>query len=70
MNKSMKTQAQRALATLCIIAAIFIASACDKETLLLECVQDSGGTDSDCRECYIKVYGNEPSDNECLQRHY
>lgn len=52
-----------------IFAAFYIASECDKETRLLECVQNSDGTDTDCRECYIMVYGEEPSDEECLQRH-
>lgn len=53
---------------LCV--GLYIGSSLDKETLLIECVENSDGTDTDCRECYIKVYGQAPSDEECLQRHY
>lgn len=37
-------------------------SSLDKEVLLHECVQESEGTDADCEECYVKVYGYHSND--------
>ena len=44
------------------IAALHLASEFDKEVLLIECVQETQGSDADCEECYVKVYG-KPSNN-------
>jgi len=44
------------------IAALHLASEFDKETLLIECVQQTDGSDSDCEECYVKVYGKHSND--------
>lgn len=43
-------------------AGLWLASDFDKEVLLYECVQQTEGTDSDCEECYYKVYGHHSND--------
>lgn len=47
-----------ALFALAIWAAIEI----DKRMLLRDCVASTEGTDTDCAECYKKVYGTYPTD--------
>lgn len=44
------------------IASLFLASEFDKEVLLIECVQETQGSDADCEECYVKVYGKPSND--------
>ena len=39
---------------------IWTASELDKEMLLQECVDNTEGTDTDCEQCYFKVYGKHP----------
>lgn len=39
---------------------IWVASELDKQVLLQECVDTTEGTDTDCEECYFKVYGERP----------
>lgn len=34
----------------------------DKRALLRDCVASTEGTDTDCAECYKKVYGTYPTD--------
>jgi len=59
INKKMK----RAIIFFVVfIAALHLASEFDKETLLIECVQQTDGSDSDCEECYVKVYGKHSND--------
>lgn len=41
---------------------IWAASELDKQILLQECVDNSEGTDTDCEECYVKVYGEHSTD--------
>jgi hypothetical protein len=43
-------------------AGLWLASDFDKEVLLYECVQQTEGTDSDCEECYYKIYGHYSND--------
>jgi hypothetical protein len=43
-------------------AALWVGSSLDKEVLLIECVQQTEGTDADCEECYYKVYGHHSND--------
>lgn len=44
------------------IAALHLASEFDKETLLIECVQETDGSDMACEECYVKIYGKHSND--------
>ena len=44
-----------------LTAGLWLGSSFDKEVLLIECVQEKEGTDSDCDECYYKVYGTYPT---------
>jgi hypothetical protein len=44
------------------IAALHLASSFDKEVLLIECVEQTDGTDTDCEECYYKIYGHHSND--------
>ena len=43
-------------------AMLWVGSSLDKEALLHDCVQQTEGTDSDCEECYYKVYGHHLND--------
>jgi hypothetical protein len=42
--------------------ALWLGSSLDKEVLLYECVQQTEGTDADCEECYMKIYGHHSND--------
>jgi hypothetical protein len=39
------------------VAGIHYASQIDKERLLIECVEGTEGSDTDCEQCYYEVYG-------------
>ena len=45
-----------------LTTGLWVGSSLDKEVLLHECVQESEGTDADCEECYVKVYGYHSND--------
>jgi hypothetical protein len=45
-----------------LTAGLWVGSSLDKEVLLYECVQQTEGTDADCEECYMKIYGHHSND--------
>jgi hypothetical protein len=45
-----------------LTAGLWVGSSLDKEVLLHECVQQTEGTDADCEQCYVKVYGHHSND--------
>jgi len=53
---------KRVIATAVFALGIWAASEIDKQMLLKECVKRTEGTDTDCEECYKKVYGTYPTD--------
>jgi hypothetical protein len=38
-----------------------VGSSLDKQVRLHECVQETDGSDAQCQECYIKIYGEYPT---------
>lgn len=48
------------IAIVIALAAFKVGSDLDKEVLLYECVAETEGTDTDCEQCYEKVYGQKP----------
>lgn len=53
---------KKAITILVIIGAFYFASEFDKEVRLIECAQETEGTDAECEECYLKVYGHHSND--------
>lgn len=45
-----------------IWAGLMLGSSLDNETRLIECVQETEGTDTDCDQCYYEIYGEYPND--------
>jgi hypothetical protein len=45
-----------------LVLGIWAAVELDKQMLLRDCVASTEGTDTDCAECYKKVYGTYPTD--------
>lgn len=53
---------KKVILTALFILGIWIASEIDKQMLLKECVKRTEGTDTDCEQCYLKVYGTYPTE--------
>jgi hypothetical protein len=45
-----------------LTAGLWVGSSLDKEVLLHDCVQQTEGTDADCEQCYVNVYGHHSND--------
>lgn len=48
---------KKILFILIIAAAMYLASSTDKELLMRDCIDWKGGSDQDCKECYLEIYG-------------
>lgn len=44
------------------IAMLWLGSSLDKEVMLQDCVSQTDATDTDCEECYVKIYGHNSND--------
>lgn len=47
-------------ALLALVVILKVASEIDKQVLLIECVDNTTGTDAECARCYEEIYGEKP----------
>lgn len=47
-------------ALLALVVILKVASEIDKQVLLIECVDNTTGTDTECARCYEEIYGEKP----------
>lgn len=60
-NHSKHHTMKKVIFAIVFIGALWYASEFDKEVMLLECVQHTDGSDSECDSCYKLIYGTYPT---------